>query len=209
MWWPLPGDMGARVTTGDMLPPVPPADLLHRLLPVHTLEPGSTLFRIHQSARGPKHFGRSGLWRFDAPDAGYRTLYAGLRPEVAFAETMLRGPGTLVAASELASRALCRFIVVQPMRLVQLYGRHLVSMGANASVTSGPYAHPQSWSGALHAHPEAPDGILYRATHDNDELAVVVFDRAAGLIDDGASVGLLSDLALLGRLLNHYKAAIR
>ena len=209
MRWPLPGGMGAKATTGDMRPPVPPADLSHRPLPLHTLEPGSSLFRIHQSSRGPKYFGRSGMWRFDAPDASYGTLYAGHRPEVSFAETMLRGLGTLVASAELASRALCRFTVVQPVRLVQLYGRHLVAMGANASVTSGPYAHSQSWSGALHAHPEAPDGIVYRATHDNDELAVVVFDRAAGLIDDGASDGLLSDLSLLGRLLNHYKAAIR
>ncbi len=190
----------------DGLPPDPPADLLARRLPVHRLNVGRKLFRIHKSANGAKHFGRSANWRFDDPTSGYGTLYAGLMPHVAFAETLLRGSGTLVATSELAVRSLCSFTAVRTIKLVPLYGRHL---DANAAVTSGPYGHSQRWSRALYEHPDRPDGLAYRASHDNDKLAVVIFDRAAASIDDGSSVELLADPVLLGQMLDHYRAALR
>ena len=190
-------------------PPLPPPNLGARSLPVETLPTGTQVFRIHVSARHPRFFGRSGLWRFDSPDRSYGTLYAGRSPEVAFAETLLRGPGTLVAESELAIRSLCRFSVMRPLRVMRLYGRDLIAVGANASVTSGSYACSQTWSRALHEHPARPDGILYRATRDNDELAIVVFERAREAIDNGTSTSLLADPVLLGRILDHYRASIR
>lgn len=189
--------------------PEPPGNLSTRSLPNYQVSVGSKLFRIHMTTKGAKYFGRSADWRFDDPASKYGTLYAGLRPHVAFAEVLLRGSGALVALSELDIRSLCSFTALRTVNLVPMHGRHLAELGANASVTSGPYALSQRWSRALHDHPERPDGIAYRATHDNDEFAVVVFERAATAIDDGSSIPLLGDPILLGEMLDHYHAAIR
>jgi hypothetical protein len=86
----------------------------------------------------------------------------------------------------------------------------MISIGANASVTSGvDYSCSKRWSLALYNHPAQPDGILYRATHDNNGLAVALFDRAGNALDAGTTAPLLSDLVLLGRILERYKASIR
>jgi hypothetical protein len=193
----------------DSRPPDPPQDLHSRSLPLEILNVGQTIYRIHSTTKDPKFFGNSGDWRFDAPDASYGTLYAGLSAEVAFAETLLRGTGSLVAQSELKARSLCRFTVMRDLRLVRLYGPSMSSIDATAAITAGHYAPSQRWSQAIWLHPESPDGILYRATHDNDKLALVLFDRAQDRIDGGATAPLLSDLILLGRVLDHYRASIR
>ncbi|MSP00517.1 MAG: RES domain-containing protein [Acetobacteraceae bacterium] len=190
-------------------PPEPPSDLSARKLPIQELLVGSKLFRIHLSAYHAKYFGRSANWRFDDPASSYGTLYAGLRPYVSFAETLLRGRGTTVVQSELATRSLCSFTATRTLKLVSLHGRHLATVGANAAVTAGSYPISQRWSRAFHDHSDRPDGIVYRATHDNDELAVVIFERAAASIDDGASSGLLTNPVMLGMMLDHYQAAIR
>jgi hypothetical protein len=190
-------------------PPEPPADLSARRLPIFEIPALSTLYRIHKSANDARYFGRSASWRFDDPRSDYGTLYAGLLPRVAFAETLLRGPGSLVTITELALRSMCRFTATRAIGLVPLHGRHLVAMGATASVTSGPYSVARRWSRALYDHPDCPDGIVYRASHDNDELAVVVFERAGDAIDRGESRGLLTDTGLLGGMLDHYRAALR
>ena len=193
----------------DGPPPDPPGDFSARRLPILRINVGRRLFRIHKSTCDAKYFGRSANWRFDDPASSYGTLYAGLIPHVAFAETLLRGPGTLVATSELAVRSLCSFSVLRTIKLVPLYGRHLAVLDANAAVTSGPYRCSQRWSRALHEHPDRPDGIAYRASHDNDERAVAIFERAAASIDDGSSTELLADPILLGWMLDRYRAALR
>jgi RES domain len=190
-------------------PPEPPIDLPARALPLRTLPKSDALYRVHQMHLSAKHFGRSGDWRFDAPDASYGTLYAGLLPEVSFAETLLRGAGH-VAQSEIARRSLCRFLVLRPLRLVRMFGPYMIRIRANAGVTSGvDHGCSQRWSRALYNHSARPDGIIYRATHDNDQLAAVLFDRAGNALDAGTTAPVLSDLVLLGRILERYKASIR
>jgi hypothetical protein len=201
--------MAGTAKMADGAPPDPPGDLSSRKLPIHRINTGRKLFRVHKSAYGAKFFGRSGNWRFDDPMSSYGTLYAALTPYAAFAETLPRGTGTLVATPELAVRSLCSFTTVRTIRLAPLYGRHLAAVEANAAVTSGPYECSQQWSRALHERPDRPDGIAYRASHDNDELAVVIFERAAAAIDDGSSTELLADPRLLGEMLDHYRAALR
>jgi hypothetical protein len=137
-------------------------------------------------------------------------LYAAKSEHACFVETLLRGLNGYVAKTELEKRAFCRFTVVREIRLVPLYGRHMAVLGATAAVTSNPdYRVSQRWSLAFHSHSGVPDGILYRSTYDNDELALVLFDRAAPAIDSGSSTPMMSDLALLGSILDRYKAAIR
>jgi hypothetical protein len=67
-------------------------------------------------------------------------------------------------------------------------------------VCNGPYAVTRAWALALHEHPSRPDGIRYRARHDDDGFAIALFDRAAAAVSilrstPLASTELLGDLA--------------
>ena len=189
--------------------PLPPPDLPTRSLPMETIAAGTDLFRIHRTKFGPAHFGRAALYRFDCPDGNYGVLYCGLSKEVAFAETLLRGPEPLVATSELEIRSLCVISIVRPLRLVRLFGPSLSAIGATASTTSGRYAISQAWSKSLYHHAEAVDGIIYRSTADNDQKAIALFDRVTASIRIKETSTLLSDAVRLGRILDHYGAALR
>jgi hypothetical protein len=46
------------------------------------------------------------------------------------------------------------------------------------------YDAPQSWSKAIHALPTAPDGVAYRARHDDDAFCYAIFDRAAPNLEE-------------------------
>jgi hypothetical protein len=189
--------------------PLPPGDLNRRTLPLEELPSGRVIYRIHKLGKGPKFFGRSGLHRFDAPDHSYGVLYSGLTPEVAFAETLLRG-GPFVALGEVDMRGVCEFRTTVSLRLVHLYGAAMTSINATGGVTSGPeYDISKSWSLAIHGHPDIVDGILYRATYDNDQFSIALFERAANSIDNGTTIEFRNDRVLLGRILDHYKASIR
>jgi hypothetical protein len=190
-------------------PPDPPSDLHSRPLPLEILGVGRAIYRIHKTTLTSKYFGKSADNRFDAPDASYRTFYAALTAEAAFAETLLRGTGSLVAESELNIRSLCRFALVRELRLVRLHGPFMARIGVTAAVTAGHYDTSQRWSKAFWLHPQRPDGILYKATHDNDKFALALFDRAQHAIDGGTTAPLLSDKRLLGQILDHYQASIR
>jgi RES domain len=190
--------------------PEPPSDLHLRALPLEILSSGAVVHRIHLTARGPKFFGRTGSWRFDSPDGSYGTLYLGMSAEACFVETLLRGLNGFVAQSELHVRSFCRFAAIRDLRLVRLYGPDMVALGATSGVSANPdYGLCQRWSQALHSHFEAPDGILYKSNYDNDELALVLFDRAHDAIDSGSSTPVMNDHPLLGRILDRYKASIR
>jgi hypothetical protein len=192
------------------LPPLPPADLHSEALPIHKLDAGGRIHRLHQSRYVAKYFGRSGDWRFDAPDNSFGTLYAGLTAEVAFVETILRGRGRFVAQAELEVRSFCTFMTKRPLKLVSLYGAALTRLKATAAISSSPtYDVSQAWALAFWSHPDQPDGIVYRSTHDDDHHALVLFDRASAAIDAGTSVNVMDDPNQLARILNRYDASLR
>jgi hypothetical protein len=119
--------------------------------------------------------------------------YLAEQPHVAFAETLLRKPGeTLIEEADLASRSLARVRVNRDLRLVGFHGPGLARMGATASVATGPYAVSRAWSLSLHGHPANPDGIRYRARHDDDGFAIALFDRAADALEVEITDGLMS-----------------
>jgi hypothetical protein len=193
---------------GDV--PEPPSDLNSRALPIETVGVGRILHRLHPTEYGGKYFGQSGGWRFDAPDKSYGTLYAAPSESACFVETLLRGVNNFVAQSELQKRSFCRFNVLVELRLAALYGHHLAALNASAAVASTPdYGISQRWSAALYNHKDQPDGIVYRANYDNNELAIVIFERASASIDAGASTPVMGDTYLLGAILDKYKASIR
>ena len=86
----------------------------------------------------------------------------------------------------------------------------LVPLGATAAVYSGPHEFSREWSRALHAHPDQPDGILYRTRHDDDGFGIALFDRAGPKIRFHSGRPLLDPgmAPELGRWLNTYGAGL-
>lgn len=85
------------------------------------------------------------------------------------------------------------------LRLARMHGPGLRQMKATAAVVQGSYDVTWAWSHALHEHPDRVDGIVYRARHDDDDLAVALFERARDAIAVLDSTPLL-DLSLSAEL---------
>lgn len=192
--------------------PAAPSDLHSRRLPLRAIPEATPLWRIHDDRRDPIWFGpapgvapRS---RFDAPAGEFRVCYVGLSPEAGFAETFLRNPGRrMVDRTLLGSRALTVLKNRRALSVVRLYGPGLARPGATAEVSHGPtYDVARAWSLAIWSHPSAPDGILYKSRHDDDELCLALFDRASNAIYHERSERVLSGV-LLPRLLWRYRVS--
>lgn len=111
---------------------------------------------------------------------------------IAFAETLLRDLSLReVSEAELAIRSLARIQVVSPLRLAAMHGKNMRAHGADASVVHGPYPNTWEWSRALHRHPSSPDGIHYRARHDDSGLSIALFERASAKVAKVESTELL------------------
>jgi hypothetical protein len=166
--------------------PRPPADLAGRTLPVRTVSVGETLPRFHDARHGPVFFNRTRDYRWNAPQGSYGVCYAGLSLEASFAETFLRTPGaTLISMDLVETRALSRLVATREIRLVEMADTGLARLGATSAVCSIlPYDLPQEWSAALYAHPERPDGILYRSSHDDGQFCAALFEPAGNALED-------------------------
>lgn len=148
------------------------------------LASGTDLWRIHNADHSPLWFGPSPgdapINRFDAPGGKYRIGYFGLSREGAFAEVFLRVPPVeIVAMDEIARRRITRIELTRPLRLVQLHGAGLARLGITASATTGAdYAHARHLALELWSHPSPPDGVLYRARHDDEQVSVALIHTA-------------------------------
>lgn len=166
------------------MPPseLPPDDFDDRPLPIEIIASGAVLYRSHRAEHDPIYFsiGHT-LNRFDDPVGEFGVCYCSKSPQGAFAETFLRQrTGGFVDPNELGIRALATLEVLAPdLRLVPCYGAGLTKLGATAAVTAGSVAAAQQWASAIHHHPNAPDGVLYRVRHDNDQIGVALFERSA------------------------------
>lgn len=189
--------------------PEPPADLSDRPLPLRVLAAASRLHRIHRREHEPVFFGPEGrgpLFRFDDPEGRFKVCYAGEQAEAAFVEALLREPsGRLIAWSDLEARSLAELEVRRDLRLVELLGPGLRRLGATAEVASTrDYTLSQAWSRAFWAHPEKPDGILYRCRHDDSVRGVAVFNRARRSIRLLETRPLAGEARWLGELAERY-----
>lgn len=113
----------------------------------------------------------------------------------------------LLETEDLQARSLVRVLLRSPLRLVSMHPSGLHAVGATAGSCTGDYEVSRAWAAALHDHPEAPDGIRYRARHDDDEFAVALFDRAKHKVKEGEVSAPLTDpsnLACLAECLNRY-----
>ena len=196
-------------------PPSPPPDLAERALKIEPVGAGVLLNRIHRSRHTPLYFGRESdperRQRWDAPDASYGVCYLADEPHIAFAESLLRDLALdVIPQAELEVRSLARLRVRGPLRLVAMHGKALRAHGADASVAQGPYPITWAWSAALHAHPDAPDGVRYRARHDDSGFSVALFVRGEGKVEHLGSVELLDPMVAreVGEWLGRYGVGV-
>ena len=196
----------APVTSGlPGPPPLPPADLARRELPVEVVPAGSRFYRVHRRGRAALHFGAGAMGRFNAPDRAFGVCYVARDLEGCFVEVFLRATGsTLVRESELAARAASAIEVRRELRLVEMKGRGLVRLGATSVVSGGSYDVSQAWAAAIWRHPAAPDGILYHARHDDTRVCAALFDRCADRLGERLLGGVLDDRRRLAEILEHY-----
>lgn len=193
------------------LAPEPPADLHARRLALRTLAAGTLLWRIHDLRREPVWYGPAPgappTHRFDAPDGEFHVCYLGLSPAASFAETFLRNPGyRLVDASTLATRSLTPLVTTRHLRVVRFHGPEAARIGATAEVAHArDYPLARRWSHALWSHPKAPDGILYRSRHDDDEVCLALFDRAGEVLSEAGPPRPLLYHSELPILLRRYR----
>lgn len=193
-----------------------PPDLSRLALPLAVVE--TPWFRHHKSEFGPVFFGRTGECRFDAPPPPdgqarpFGVLYLAGDPHCAFIETFGHSHvksgarGRMVTTQALEKKRLARLTFPRPLRLVDLRDHGLARIGADLRLCAGDYGPAQRWSAALWAHPEAPDGVLYRARHDPGRSCAALYDRAGeGIV--AADLGTLADpghVPLLADLLKTY-----
>lgn len=175
-------------------------------LPLRRVGKGSRWMRIHHRDRKPIWFSRQAIHRFDDPDGRFGVCYFGANPEVCFAETFLRNPPVrILALDDLARRSVSTLEVCRALRLVPIYTPGLARLGVTAELTSGSnYTASQQWSRALWEHKDSPDGILYRARHDDSALCLALYDRFEDGLAEVESQSLTADPQYLAKLLKRY-----
>jgi hypothetical protein len=177
------------------------------------LENGTPLVRIHRQVHGPVWFGPAlgappGS-RFDAPAGEYRTLYAALSVEGAFAEVVLRRANRVLTRPFVAQYRWTDLRCGRDLTLVKLFGEGLLYHGVTGDIGAGDdYAASRALALSLfEAFPDI-DGVAYRSRHNNDELCVALFDRVVpGDLEAVGGALLLDDAAEIDRLVRLYGAA--
>lgn len=166
----------------------PPEDLSERSLPLRPYS--NAAYRVYWLDRDPRYFGKTRVLRFDDPLGDYGVMYAATTPEAAFAETLLPRPGALtrttrveagtvpVSGAMIDAHGLAQVTCTSPLRCVDLSGEHLASIGADASIATGPWRVSQQWSRAFFTHSSQPDAILYRGRRDPSSLSLAIHERA-------------------------------
>ena len=187
---------------------LPPADLDSRSLPLEKISRGRVYRRLHPYARNAIHYNGSNDYRFNAPNKQFTVLYVAEELKGAFAETLLRDPGkTLIDQMDIDATAVSEIEITRQLSLVKLHGDGLVRAGATAIVSSGKYAISQAWSLALWQHRQRPDGIIYRANHDNGQICLALFGHTRKHVRVVKTVPLGSE-PFLAQLLDHYGVGI-
>ncbi|MCA9878663.1 MAG: RES family NAD+ phosphorylase [Thermomicrobiales bacterium] len=176
----------------------------------------AVVYRGHHRTYAPIHFNRT-AGRFASPDGvSFGTLYVGEDAYAAFIEAFGQGLvssplGVFASEAWLATRCLCVISATRPLRLVDLSsGSALKRLSAQADgrLADGAHHVSQQWAAALWAHPEQPDGLLYRARNAPDHRSMALFDRVEDVLAAPCSGNLLDDEAQLARILDRFNCAL-
>ncbi len=102
--------------------------------------------------------------------------------------------------------------MTRPLRLVDVSAEGAVAIGASgelcalADIDRLPLV--RRWALRLYQHKDEPDGIYYRARHDQSRISIALFDRAHGVLTAHCSTNILADITHLDNLVIHYRVAI-
>ncbi len=186
------------------------------------IEPPPVLFQCHSLRWGPLSFNPTRKGRFNAPDGEYGTTYLSTTPEGAFVEKFVQdaprdGSGRpLLTRSRLDANCLCQ-IAYQPgpartLRLVDLSGAGSVLIGTTGELCSladiARLPLVRRWALRLYQHPDRPDGIYYRARHDQSRISIALFDRAAGVLTADCATNILTLDDPFTAILTHYDVTV-
>jgi hypothetical protein len=198
-----------------------------------TLEPHTTLWRIHSPLFGGSDFNPYGVeekmanapkygapGRFDSIPHDYAYLYAGATRKVTLAEAFIRNasanPATrFVLYASLRDALLTKLIVKNRLRLAVLHGDGLSRVGQDAWLTScdeGEYGRTQEWAAAIRRWAPDAQGFVWRSKQANDGMAYVFFgDRGAQdsfTISGDQQLGFGGGLSIATRLLAEMGIAV-
>jgi hypothetical protein len=170
---------------------------------------------VHWEKFGPIFFGpldgEPPTGWFDAPGGEYRTCYQSLSAFGAFAETMLRSltPAyRVLGKTDLAARSIATIRLERSLKVARLHGDGLARLGVTATTTTGPYPPCRLLSLGLWSHRLELDGIEYRTRHDDDELSIAFFDRAADALTAESTRSLAGDVGFLKEVTDRYDVGL-
>jgi hypothetical protein len=195
----------------DSLLAEPPADLSRIELPVGELRAGDVLYRVHRLTNDPLWFGPGArpVNRFDDPSGEFGVCYFGRTRDAAFAETLLRQPPVRVISRAFADTlGFEEFTVRRSLHIVQAYDAGLARTGATSAIASGAHGIARRWSRAFWEHLSRPDGIQYRCRHDDGEMAIALYNRAASALHEHQRFGIREDTVWFGSVLERYNLAL-
>ena len=171
------------------MPNVPPDDAARVMPRVVTLGQGTTLTRMHSAELGAIEFNHRAAndpyqgGRFDSVDGEYGYLYAGQDADVAVAEVLLRdvppGQKRYLPCAAVRGRMLSEIVVGHPLDVVSLRGRDLGHIGQDTWLTkseAADYPFTRRWAKAIRGWAPRAAGFAWRARHDEDREAYVLFD---------------------------------
>lgn len=189
--------------------PPPPAWLASSALPLETIPAGQVLYRVHWSSLDPVFFGpgagRRPVFRFDSASGLFGVLYAGVQPDGAIAETLLRNPQRrMVSARDVFMRALSELKPSRALRMVALHGQGLQRVGTDNAISTGPYEPCGAWADSLWLHPDRPDGIAYASRHDPGQRCLAIFERPDLAFDVAATRSFSADPGAVAAVLDRY-----
>jgi hypothetical protein len=192
--------------------PAPHPQLARRKPLIHTLKTGTTIFRIHPAAFGAVFFGKTGNYRYDAPDCpdgSFGVMYAGEDLDCCFIESFGQTTGApAVTVAYLEERHFAEMQLQSDLHLVDLFESGSLSrIGADGRLLTGSYKISQQWSAALRSHPTKPDGIRYRSRRDPAKVAYAIYERPSSTfaVTEHGSLMDMKNRAQLNRLLDLYQ----
>lgn len=180
-------------------------------LAIRRLDAGISVYRCHPDSYGAVYFGRKACHRFDDPRQRFGVCYLALSPIGAFAETLVRKPfGQVLEKSDLRLYCLTRLLTSASLNLVHCHGEGLQLNGLDSRISSTlDRAATQTLSRTLYDHVDGPDGLIYRARHDDDQLSIALFDRASAKIaKPDEPVSWMDAGSLLDEVLDRYRIAL-
>ena len=192
------------------LHPSPPSDLFQRELPLKTFAAETIFYRVHQAKYNPIYFGSSGGARFDTPEG---IIYLGIDEYAGFRETIGRfSKYRLISSEELEKRRMSEVKSSKVLYLVDVTGKGLTLLEADARLLTGDYKIAQQWSKALQNHPSHPDGIYYRSRHDPSRFCLALYQvQTSSILQVENTYDFMDDdyLDRLAHILDEYEYGLK